>query len=372
MSSALDLAWLDPSLGALQRRERGIATGLSKAIADRLGVDVVLVRVAFVVLALCSGLGAALYGWGTLLSVGPDGRRPVDASLPGFATWSPLGQKVFVLITTVVLMAVTAAFTPLPWGAGALMVLAFVITRRSRQQRTTQQPGSWAPLAVPGEMESDDMLIERWRQDVRRAAGSPNPQPLPVVDLYSEPEPEPTVALAPRPRTSWLAGLLILAATIAAAAIARAVAGLTPLTSLAVALAVLGVLLVGYSVMAQRRTPRIVLVLTALAMAVTGWLAVQVATPAPIAADSTVKVIHVVDQQHRIVLTEADLTGVKVITVRAVAADVTVLLPGVPAEVITNDSPGAVSYGSRESATSLPITVDVEAIASSVDLDVAR
>ena len=69
MSTELDLGWLDPGLGALQRQESGMGSGLCRAIATRMGIDVVLVRVAFALLALSGGLGVALYAWGTALGL---------------------------------------------------------------------------------------------------------------------------------------------------------------------------------------------------------------------------------------------------------------------------------------------------------------
>ena len=76
MAPELDLAWLDPSLRGLTRRDAsGLGSGLCRAIAERIGVDPVLVRVALIVLILSGGLGIGLYAWGTVLTRGPSGTR---------------------------------------------------------------------------------------------------------------------------------------------------------------------------------------------------------------------------------------------------------------------------------------------------------
>ena len=66
-------------------------------IAERIGVDPVLVRVALIVLILSGGLGIGLYAWGTVLTRGPSGTRPIDSVLPTFTTWSSLAQKAAVV-----------------------------------------------------------------------------------------------------------------------------------------------------------------------------------------------------------------------------------------------------------------------------------
>ena len=56
-STELDLAWVHPRLGGLARRDTtGLGSGLSRAVADRLGFDVALVRMAFIVLTFGAGL----------------------------------------------------------------------------------------------------------------------------------------------------------------------------------------------------------------------------------------------------------------------------------------------------------------------------
>ena len=105
MAPELDLAWLDPSLRGLTRRDAsGLGSGLCRAIAERIGVDPVLVRVALIVLILSGGLGIGLYAWGTVLTRGPSGTRPIDSVLPTFTTWSSLAQKAAVVVTVILVM----------------------------------------------------------------------------------------------------------------------------------------------------------------------------------------------------------------------------------------------------------------------------
>lgn len=146
MSTELDLGWFDPNLGALQRREAsGLSTGLSRAIAERLGVDVILVRVVFVVLTFCAGLGLALYGWGTVLTRGPQGVRPVDQFLPGFRGWSPFSQKTLVVVSTIAFIATIGSAFPLPWGAGLLVLIALAVLRRRTHRAAAQRGWQYPP-----------------------------------------------------------------------------------------------------------------------------------------------------------------------------------------------------------------------------------
>ena len=166
MSTELDLAWLDPSCRDLTRRTAdGLGSGLSRAMAQRLGVDVIIVRVAFVVLALSAGLGLALYGWGTLLTRGPQGSRPIDALLPSFRTWSLGSQKAAVIIMTLIFTFVVAASTPLPWGAGFLLLGAVIVVRRRALR------GFRFPEPTGQELSVDAQLVA-WRSRLEAAAGT--------------------------------------------------------------------------------------------------------------------------------------------------------------------------------------------------------
>ena len=318
MSTELDLAWLDPSCRDLTRREAdGLGSGLSRAMAQRLGVDVIIVRVAFVVLALSAGLGLALYGWGTLLTRGPQGSRPIDALLPSFRTWSLGSQKAAVIIMTLIFTFVVAASTPLPWGAGFLLLGAVIVVRRRALR------GFRFPEPTGQELSVDAQLVA-WRSRLEAAAGT-TVHTVPELDLDSAPV-VPTPAL-PRARRSWLAGLALLAAGGGVGAIAHFVAGFSDVVSLAAGVVAAGATAVVLAlVMRTRRVPRLVLAALAVAVLSCGWLASQSgAGPAP---DPGVLEISATATDETIDLGEADLTGVDEVVIRAVAADITVAVPG--------------------------------------------
>ncbi|WGT46528.1 PspC domain-containing protein [Tessaracoccus lacteus] len=318
MSTELDLAWLDPSCRDLTRREAdGLGSGLSRAMAQRLGVDVIIVRVAFVVLALSAGLGLALYGWGTLLTRGPQGSRPIDALLPSFRTWSLGSQKAAVIITTLIFTFVVAASTPLPWGAGFLLLGVVIVVRRWALR------GVRSPEPTGQELSVDAQLVA-WRSRLEAAAGT-TVHTVPELDLDTAPVvPAPA---PPRARRSWLAGLAVLAAGGGVGAIAHFVAGFSDAVSLAAGVVAAGATAVVLAlVMRTRRVPRLVLAALAVAVLSCGWLASQSgAGPAP---DPGVLEISATATDETIDLGEADLTGVDEVVIRAVAADITVAVPG--------------------------------------------
>lgn len=68
------------SLDVFSRPDEGrILGGVCVALSDRLGIDVTLVRLAFMVLTLAWGLGALLYGllWFLLPEMGEDPDQPI-------------------------------------------------------------------------------------------------------------------------------------------------------------------------------------------------------------------------------------------------------------------------------------------------------
>lgn len=368
MPTQLDLAWLDPSLAELRRPGDGLGTGLSRAVSDRLGIDVTLVRVGFVVLALCSGLGIALYLWGTLLSYGADGRRPVDTW--GIAEWPPTGQRVFVVASTILLMVLTAAVTPLPWGAGAVFLLGFVLFRKNRRQFTSSEPGEGSmDLATLDQAEAtDDVLVSRWRSTMSEASGSrPVPPPMPE-DL----EPHELHDPPHKPATTWLGGLAVVALAVAAGWASFALVGAGVLTSLVTGTATLGLAIVALSLTTRRRLPRLVLIAAGGLMALTGWLSVEAATPA---RQSTPTELHItsVDQWEGevVTITPEQLEGVETLSVRAVGSTLTVVLPGIVTDVEVVDQMGVVMYGSRRPGEQLDLRVEAESILSYIDFEVS-
>ncbi|WP_336659073.1 PspC domain-containing protein [Leucobacter sp. USHLN153] len=154
--------------------------GVASGVAARLGVDPIIVRGAFVVLALLGGPGILLYLLGWLLLPGADGRIHVEEIWRGRAS-AGLVTGAIIVAVLVVIPAFIGLFTPgvtFPalsiwswdvWGVLgipvwltstfawlcwiAIIVLAFLWVRRSllrtgREQRTADPAGS-GPASEP-------------------------------------------------------------------------------------------------------------------------------------------------------------------------------------------------------------------------------
>lgn len=365
MASAVDLAWLDPSLRDLTRRDAsGLGSGLCRAIAERIGVDPVLVRVAFIVLILCGGLGIGLYIWGTALTPSSSGTRPIDNWVSSFASWPVAGQVGAVVGTTIALMATVGRVMPLPWAAGLLAVIAWVWLRR-------RNPGAVLPPEDFTEApEDDELLVAQWRRRMSTAArstGASAPQ-LPAVDLYSEPTPES----APKPRPAWLAGLVILAALVGVGAVCAWAIGTTPMVTLAITTVVGGALVLGYALFArQRRLPRLILAVVAVPLALSGWLATQAAA-SPLPSPDAVT-YSVVASEQTIDLTGIDTSKVRAVEIKAVASDVEIIVPGALQELRTTTRLADITIDpTMEDAKPFDITLIIDAIASDVHVVVSQ
>lgn len=384
MSTELDLGWFDPQLGALQRPDAtGLGTGLSRSIANRLGVDVVLVRVVFVVLAFCSGLGLALYGWGTVLTRGPQGTRPVDQFLPGFRTWSPFAQKVLVLATTIALIATIGAAFPLPWGAGVLVLIVLAVARRQAKKNAAPPAGWYPPPSAPAAPAAagpqpahapldDQTLVAQWRNSITEAVGThiaavPLPQ-LPEVDLYAPDEPAPRPA-APQAKPGWVGGLLVLGAMIAVTAIASGALGWSGVVSLAAATAAGGLATIVFALATrQRRIPRLILAALAVPIVATGWLATEVsagAGPEP----ARTHTVRIVAEDTVVDLREMDLSGIDTVRIDALLSDVRVILPGPVESLSANTWMGDITDTTAAPSADNPmLKVNVEVTARLADV----
>jgi signal transduction histidine kinase/phage shock protein PspC (stress-responsive transcriptional regulator) len=148
-------SWL-PELPLVRRREGRVVTGLAAGIADRVGIDPVFVRAAFVVLAFCGGVGAVLYLAGWVLTPdapiesgdGVEGRRlpatPVEHAGLGLAF---LGLLLF--LRTLGVWFGDALVWPV-----ALVSLGFALTW-SRSDPAGRM--RWARVVLPNA--SDDRLV---------------------------------------------------------------------------------------------------------------------------------------------------------------------------------------------------------------------
>lgn len=78
MNTHVDLSLVDQRLAGMERPlATGPTSGLSRALSERLQIDALLIRVGFAVLTLFSGIGLALYLWGTALTPRAGGTAPI-------------------------------------------------------------------------------------------------------------------------------------------------------------------------------------------------------------------------------------------------------------------------------------------------------
>lgn len=330
MSTQLDLAWLDPSLDDLTRRDTdGYGSGLSRALAARFGIDVVIVRVAFVLLALSAGLGLALYGWGTALTRGPAGNRPIDSLLPSFGSWTLRSQKLAVVISSLAFTFAVAASTPLPWGTGVIALIILVFLRRKSSHG--------APVKTPADPGSVDEQLASWRARMAEAAGTRLPA-TPTLDLDA-PAARTTAAPAPvRAKSSWLAGLAIVAIAGCAGVFTSLVLGGGGVEIAAVTTITAGVLVALYSlIVRQRRIPRLILGLLVVAIGATGYLATQSTIPAQ-PAPGVMDLGFIGASDETLDLSTLDLEGFDEIVVHPVASNLEIVVPGEVGEIVSHKS----------------------------------
>lgn len=372
MHKDLERSWLDESLQSVQRRDTsGFGSGLSRAIAQRIGVDVVIVRVAFVVLTFCSGLGLALYAWGTLLTEGPEGKHPVDGTIRSFRGWPSGAQLALIIGTTIGLVATVAATTSLPWGLAiiAVALMAWYL-RRNHALRLPSVGGE--PVAEPA---NEDELIDEWRRRMSAATGHHSDwvAPLPVIDLDAPiAVPEPTA----RPRTAWAASLLLILVAAAAGA-GSVMVGLSAVTALAIGTLALGVGTVIFAAVSRaKRLPRPFLAAVLVPIVACGWLSTGadplLETQAVTHTDATHAVKYFATTT-TLDLTDANLAEVDTVEIVAVASTVDVLLPGNPdSGIATTERFSTVHIDKAGTTVWAGKKVVVDATASSVTIRVGE
>ncbi len=142
------------SFGAVRPDDGRWAAGVAAGLARRWGVDPLLVRGAFVVLALVGGIGLLLYGLGWLFLPHPDGRIHAQEVLGGTVTAGFVGGLLSVLVDLGGSGWRNDGWGPQPFGSGffvvALVALAvwwFATGRHRGQGGQGGQGGPWTPAA---------------------------------------------------------------------------------------------------------------------------------------------------------------------------------------------------------------------------------
>jgi phage shock protein PspC (stress-responsive transcriptional regulator) len=143
------------ALGIIRPDDGRLAAGVCAGLAQRLGVDPLLIRGVFVVLSVIGGFGVGLYGLGWLLLPHPDGRIHAEGVLHGTVTAGFIGS---VLLIVADLLHNNGR--PWGWGPGLLGVLvplaviAFVwwliVNHGSRRKGPSwPQPPEWPSPPYP-------------------------------------------------------------------------------------------------------------------------------------------------------------------------------------------------------------------------------
>jgi len=136
------------------RPDDRVAAGVAAAVAHKLGIDPLLVRIGFVVLALVGGVGVLAYGLCWLFLPQQDGRIHAQALLAGSVTAGTVGAGV----TTVI--GVGGFGPPWMWGdrgpdVGGLIALAgiilvIIVFAIGNQQGWFGDGGGQRPQVTPG------------------------------------------------------------------------------------------------------------------------------------------------------------------------------------------------------------------------------
>ena len=175
--------------------------GVCGGVAAYWGVDPVLIRVGWALLALTGGVGVVLYvaGW-LLIPLGQDGRSAADDLFGGAAARWP--REVWITLVVVASVAAFALFGSLsPFGIGPALVLAvawyfgFYRNRARATGRSTPPPPGLPstvppPFRYPGPATPFTQAASDWSARVREVRGQPSPgyPAHPVVAAPAAPE----------------------------------------------------------------------------------------------------------------------------------------------------------------------------------------
>jgi phage shock protein PspC (stress-responsive transcriptional regulator) len=271
-------------------------TGLCGGVAQYWGIDPLLVRVGWALLALSGGIGLVLYLAGWLLIPVEGSQKALADDLFGESVkrWPRELWITLVVVASLVMFAIFASLSP--FGIAPAIVIAviwyfgFYKGRRSKADKATTPPTGAATLGSPPSSEPEFVhypgpstpfteAAEAWQRRIgehmrqvaveRRAAdwpsppstnlSRPSPDPEPVehtaflaepdpVGLYAEPAPAAPVKMsdAKSAKRLRMVSLIALGLTLSALGVAQALGVAIPLAGyLAAALLVIGVTLVG-------------------------------------------------------------------------------------------------------------------------------
>lgn len=205
------------SLGIRRGSDRWLG-GVCSGLADRFGIDPLIVRGIFIVLAVFAGVGVLAYGIAWALLPEPDGRIHVQEAAAG--RWS--GGMTGALITTIIGFpslgrgfwewgwnGVNALFWTLVWVGAAAFGLYYVI--QHKRAKDARRAGT-DPL--PGAPTSPGSLADGFRHTGWDATGVPQPftasaagtaapapsyQATTTADLPAPPLPSPSLAAPSAP-----------------------------------------------------------------------------------------------------------------------------------------------------------------------------
>ncbi|MEU5989112.1 PspC domain-containing protein [Spirillospora sp. NPDC047418] len=107
---------------ALERVAEGrLVAGVCRGLAEHLGVDVLLVRAAFVLLTVASGLGVAAYAAFWILVPAPEGGAPDEQATPADKASTTARRRGRDWGQLLAYAAVTLGLAVLPWGAAGVV-----------------------------------------------------------------------------------------------------------------------------------------------------------------------------------------------------------------------------------------------------------
>ncbi|MGD7733567.1 PspC domain-containing protein [Propionibacteriaceae bacterium G57] len=228
----------DGLLATVRPRTHRLVGGVCAGIALRYGIDPLLVRAGFSLLALSGGVGIVLYAFCWVFMVEEGSSEPlIHQQVPSTRTWRwPLvvGSLVVLCIVAMSLMSNVFPYGPMP---GLILLAVWWYSRRHRQRAMARaQLAPPVPMRQP--MTNFDAASMAWQSRLESVYLSteplaPAPPQVPrlgaTLDLYDDQHQEPrAVAASPAPaprrthrRPSWLAALVVGAFAIGAASLAN-------------------------------------------------------------------------------------------------------------------------------------------------------